>query len=180
MSRQSRNQRSTSEYDDYDDGSDGFSRDAGQEKLKQLGFDLLARWHWIVLGLILGTLGGLYYLSKAPKKYDAVSTVLLKQQISSVISKDQVDKMNLSTVEAMNTIAERIRRPELMEKVAARPDIRELPGLMPPAVQWLPEWAAAWIGKKSEKPSSPSAALFSPPPPLQCWQELFHHGPASL
>ena len=37
--------------------------------MKQIGIDLVGRWHWIVLGLVLGVLGGLYYTSKTPKLY---------------------------------------------------------------------------------------------------------------
>ncbi len=130
---------------------DGMERQVGREKTKQLMLDLLGRWHWIVFGLILGVLGGLYYLSKAPKTYQTRSTLLIKQQTSSVMSRDHVDDMDYRTLEAMNTVAERITRPELLQKVASRPEIRALPGLMPKAVVWIPEWADKLFGKGKGK-----------------------------
>ncbi len=130
---------------------DGTQRQMGREKTKQLMQDLLGRWHWIVFGLILGALGGFYFLSKAPKTYQTRATLLIKQQTSSVISRDQVEEMDYRTLEAMNTVAERITRPELLQKVASRPEIRSLPGLMPKPVVWLPEWAEKWFGKGKEE-----------------------------
>ncbi len=149
------------EEDDLMDG--GMQRQVGREKTKQLMLDLVGRWHWIAFGLILGVLGGYYYLSKAPKTYQTRSTLLIKQQTSSVMSRDQVDEMDLRSLEAMNTVAERITRPEMMQKVASRPEIRALPGLMAKPAVWLPEWAEKWFGKGEEKSSdSENAGVPSP------------------
>lgn len=140
----------------------GMSRQAGQEKMKQLFSDLVGRWHWIALGLVLGVLGGAYYLSKAPKIYQTRSTLLIKQGTSSVIgNRDRVEDMDYRTLEAMNTIAERITRPELLLKVASRPEVRALPGLMPEEVVWWPAWAAKWF----TKPSDLADAKAGVPPP---------------
>ena len=150
------------DFEEEDSFGGGMSRQAGQEKMKQLTSDLLGRWHWIVLGLILGILGGAYYLSKAPKVYQTRSTLLIKQGTSSVMAtRDRVDEMDYRTIEAMNTIAERITRPELLQKVASRPEIRTLPGLMPEEVVWVPQWAAKWFAKSD----SQSAEKGSVPPP---------------
>ncbi len=138
---------------------DGVSRQAGQEKMKHLLLDLLGRWHWLALGLVLGLLGSFYYLSKAPKMYEARSTLLIKQGTSTVMSRDQVETMDLRTLEGMNTMANRITRPELLQKVAARPEIRSMPGLMPKEVVWLPEWSLSWFGKAKEE----SGASEGPP-----------------
>jgi capsular exopolysaccharide synthesis family protein len=166
MPPKARSRRHSADIEDFEDDDmldDGISRQAGQEKMKQLLFDLLGRWHWLALGLVLGVLGGLYYLSKAPKMYEARSSLLIKQGTSSVLnSRDRVEEMDLRTLEGMNTMAERIMRPELMQKVASRPEIRALPGLMPNEVQWLPEWAASWFAKKDEAKESEASG---PPPP---------------
>ena len=138
----------------------GVSRQAGQEKMKLLALDLLGRWHWIVLGLVLGVLGGFFYLSKAPKIYQARATLLIKQQTSTVMSRDQVEEMDLRSLEGLNTVAERITRPELLQKVAARPEVRALPGLMPRNVEWLPDWAFPWFGKTKQDATAQEA----PPP----------------
>lgn len=163
MPASSRSRRHSPDSDDFDDddSSDYGSRAAGQEKMKQLALDLLGRWHWIALGLILGVLGGFFYLSKAPKIYQARATLLIKQQTSSVMSRDQVEEMDLRSLEGLNTVAERITRPELMQKVASRPEVRALPGLMPREVVWLPDWALPWFGKADDN----SSAAQAPPPP---------------
>lgn len=151
--RTARNSRPTPPSDDFDEDdftNEGTSVQAGQEKTKQLIFDLLGRWYWIALGLILGILAATYYLSKAPKVYQARATLLIKQGTSTVMSRDQVETMDLRTLEVMNTMADRVLRPELLQKVAARPEIRKLPGLMPQPVVWLPEWSLAWFGQSKE------------------------------
>ena len=158
-----RSRRQSPAPDDFEDDDmqdAGVSRQAGQEKMKLLALDLLGRWHWIVLGLVLGVLGGFFYLSKAPKIYQARATLLIKQQTSTVMSRDQVEEMDLRSLEGLNTVAERITRPELLQKVATRPEVRALPGLMPRDVEWLPDWALPWFGKTKTEASTPEA----PPP----------------
>ncbi len=146
----------TDDFDPEDAYDDDFGRQLGQEKMKQLLLDLVGRWHWIILGLVLGVLGGMYYVSKSPKLYQSTATILVKQRTATVMSRDQVEEMDLGSAEALNTVAELIRRPGLMEKVASRANVRELPGLMPPPVEWLPDWAAEWLGRESpgEAPAS--------------------------
>lgn len=164
-SRRSRHPKPDLE-DDFDDdemNDGGMPRQAGQEKMKQLISDLVGRWHWIALGLVLGVLSGAYYLSKAPKIYQTRSTLLIKQGTSSVIgNRDRIDDMDYRTLEAMNTVAERITRPELLLKVASRPEVRALPGLMSEEVIWWPAWAAKWFSKPSEAAEGSKSAV--PPP----------------
>ena len=96
--RSSRNpSRYNNERDDIEDDSDEiFAREASQEKIRQLINDLLGRWHWIALGLIVGVLAGVYYLSKAPEIYQTSSTMLVKQQTSNVMgARDQGDDIDL-------------------------------------------------------------------------------------
>jgi polysaccharide biosynthesis transport protein len=152
-----RNQES---YDDFDDEeqSDSSSRQKTQENTKQFFFDLLARWHWMALFLILGVLAGFYYLSKAPKLYAAYASLLINQQASTVMPPDQTEKMDLRTLDAMNTVVERVTRRELLEKVAARPELRAMPDLLPKQVIWVPEWSMAWFGIVPENPNTPKAA----------------------
>lgn len=160
-----RSRRQSPDMDDIeDDDSEGGGIDrhqAGQEKMRQLMQDLLGRWHWIALGLIIGMLGGFYYLSKAPKAYQTKSTLLIKQQTASVMDRDQVEEIDLRSVEAMNTVAERIMRPELMQKIASRPDIRAMPGLLSKAPDLLPKWVNHWLGEPKDDPKS----VESVPPP---------------
>ena len=154
--------RQTSEFDDSEDVENfdaSVWRHAGQEKIKQLINELVGRWHWIALGLVIGLLGSFYYLAKTPKQYTAAATLLIKQQTGSVMARDEVDAIDLRTQEAMNTVAERIRRMDLLERVSSRQDVRELPGLMPQPANWMPEWLSRKLGRP------PTAEVRQAPPP---------------
>jgi capsular exopolysaccharide synthesis family protein len=168
MTTPPRSRHPQAEYDDPEDpgfSDDGASQQARREKTHQLLLDLLGRWHWIVLGLILGFLAGAYHLSKAPKLYQARTTLLIKQQTASVMNRDRVEEIDLRSIEAMNTVAARITRPELLEKVATRPEVRALEGLMAPPVVWLPDWLVRWIHPET-KTAKPSSIAVPPPPAL--------------
>ncbi|MEI6604089.1 MAG: polysaccharide biosynthesis tyrosine autokinase [Verrucomicrobiota bacterium] len=157
--------RSSRQISDSDDAADDVmetdaANGAGQDKMRRLILSMIGRWHWIVLGGILGLLGASYYLAKSPKQYTATATLLIKQQTASVMARDQVEEIDMRSAEAMNTVAERIRRMDLLERVASRQDVRELPGLMPIDVDWMPDWLRNKLGKKSA-----DAAHQAPPPP---------------
>lgn len=154
------------EFNDDEDYGDltPQSQDRGM-KTKRLVLDLIGRWYWIALGLVLGLLGSAYYLSKAPKKYSATSTLLIKQQTATVMSRDQVEEIDMRTIEGLNTVAERIRRLDLLERVASRVDVRALPGLVPPAVDWRPFWMIDWMkGSKARNPVDEKATSAPPAP----------------
>jgi len=108
--------------------------------------ELLGRWYWVALGLILGVTGSLYYLSKAPSIYATSATLLVKQQTYGVLTKDKPEELDMRSADAMNTVAERLKRRSLMDKVAARDDVQALEGLIPERVNWLPAWLAVWTG----------------------------------
>ena len=144
----------------------GTAQQAGRDKMRLLVQNLIGRWYWIVLGLVLGFLAASYSLTKTPKQYTATASLLIKQQTNSVMARDQVDEINLSSMEAMNTVAERIRRMDLLERVASRQDVRELPGLMPIAVDWTPDWLRTQLGKDAAatgalRQAPPAAAALS-------------------
>jgi succinoglycan biosynthesis transport protein ExoP len=128
--------------------------------------DLLGRWYWIVLGCVIGLLISAYYVSKAPRTYSATSTLLFKQSGGSLIRPGQTDAGNTQSEEGINTVAERIRRYEVLFKVASRPDVRTLPGITPQAIDWYPEWFSRLVGRKPAAASVPAAAtpVAAPPP----------------
>jgi capsular exopolysaccharide synthesis family protein len=136
------------------DGTHG--RPPHSTQAKRMLLDLVGRWYWIALGLVLGGLGAAYYLTKAPRQYSATASLLIKQETASIISKDQVDEIDMRSIEGLNTVAEQIRRHDLLERVASRVDVRALPGLMPPKVDWTPEWLATWL--KRFKPAGDTTA----------------------
>ncbi len=149
-------------YEDEEEfeGSGAFAQQ-GQEKLRMLAFDLLGRWYWIALGLVIGILIGAYILSKTPKRYSAVTVLQIKEQTVGVMGRNQVEEIDMRSLEAMNTVAARIQRMDLMDRVAARQDVRSLEGLAPPPVEWMPEWALEKMGKETMQAPAPSG----PPSP---------------
>jgi len=159
LRKKTRSRKVEPEFFDDEDDFDSNSG-AARERLRILLFDLLGRWHWIALGLILGVLGSLYYLSKAPKIYEATSTLLVKQGASSVISRDDDEDLDLRQNDAVNTVAERVKRAELLTSVASSPAVADLEGLVPDKVNWFPEWSKQWLGgdnEVQEKKMAPSA-----------------------
>lgn len=142
----------------YDDFEDDEVQGAGVAKGKRLLLDLLGRWYWIALGLILGGACSAYYLSKAPKIYSASSSILVKEQTGAVMGKDQADEINMSSVVALNTVIEQLKRQVLLERVAAREDVQDLQGIMPLEVRWLPSAVAGWLGDKEEELAPVAAA----------------------
>ena len=145
-----------------DDTETGGQPRGAQDRQKRLLLGLLGKWYWIALGLALGLLCGLYYLDKTPKLYSATTTLLLKQNLANVLTRgpEMSETIDLRSVEGMNTVAERLRRPELLERVANRPDIRSLPNLMPPETDYRPEWY-----KKKMDTGAPAEPTTVPPPP---------------
>lgn len=139
--------------------ADAFSpKPAGSAGARRLLLNLLSRWYWIALGLVLGGAGSLYYLSKASKSYSTSCTLLMKEQTASVLGKDQAEEISLRSTEGMNTLAERLKRQVLLERVASREDVRALKNFMPAQVQWLPPTLAQWLGNHGEAASPASAA----------------------
>lgn len=130
---------------------------------RRLLLDLLGRWYWIALGAALGILVSTYYLSKAPNKYSATSTILIKEQTNNIISRDRVDDIDMRSIEALNTAAEVLRRHDLLERVASRIDVLSKPGLMPPPVDYRPDRFVKWWDE--HKPGQKAAVSASPPTP---------------
>lgn len=153
------NRRRTPGINEFDDDElDELDSLGSQARKMRLFKDLAGRWYWIALGGILGVLAGAYYLSKAPKRYAATSSLLLKQQVSSVMNSNEREDLELKTPEALNTAVSQLRGLDLLEKVAANPEIRKMENLIPPSVDWKP----AWMGKSEVAETSAKV-----PPPAQ-------------
>lgn len=162
-SRINPNLRNSPEFESDEEFLDAPPGQNSGVKTKRLLIDLAARWYWIVLCLILGLLGAFYYLSKAPKKYSSTATLLIKQQTATVMSRDRVEEIDMRSIEGLNTVAARIRRADLLERVAARMDVRAMPGLIQPAVDWRPGWLADWMDSGKKAMDGKSSAVPSPP-----------------
>ncbi|MEP2774890.1 MAG: polysaccharide biosynthesis tyrosine autokinase [Luteolibacter sp.] len=129
---------------------------------RRLLLGLLGRWYWVVLGAVLGGAVSFHYLSKAPKIYSSTATLLVKDQAATVLSKDQPEEIDMRSAEALNTVAERLKRRVLLENVVSREEIRSLPGLIPEKVQWLPEWLAHRFVGVSAVSEAPKAEVMKP------------------
>ena len=145
----------------HDDDFSGIShaRQERQEKIRMLIPELIGRWYWIVLGLGLGVFAGVYVLSKTPKEYTAISVLELKQASSGLMGKDNVDSIDVDSIEGMNTIASHIVRAELLGRVAERDEVKALDGIEPVAVDWKPDWY-----KKFRAGGAPESTEISAPP----------------
>lgn len=154
------------DFDDFDDEhASGHARQNGQEKMRMLFNEVLGRWYWLALGLILGILASSYYLSKTPKTYTATTTLLVKERTLGVMARGQAEEINMGSIEAMNTVAASILRMDLLERVASRQDIRSLPGLVPDKVDWTPDWLASMISRNYHAAGSDAPATVAPPAP---------------
>jgi succinoglycan biosynthesis transport protein ExoP len=127
------------------------SRQRDQEKLRMLFLEVLGRWYWIALGLIVGVLVANYKVSTIQKTYSATTTLLVKERTIGVMANSEAQEINMGSLEAMNTVAARILRMDLLERVAAREDIRSLPGLVPPKVE-RPNWLISALTGKGAPP----------------------------
>ena len=157
MARRTQSRSRDDQSDSFEDEEDfGSGFESSRERLQQLIRELLGRWHWIALGLVLGLLGAFYYLSKAPRIYEATSTLLVKQGASSVISNDQDEELDYRSVDAVNTVAQRVKRSALLTKVASAPAVSALPGLIPAKVNWFPAWTRSWLGGDSGEELDPA------------------------
>ncbi len=153
-------------FADFDEESDhDHSRQNGQEKMRMMFLDVLGRWYWLVLGLVLGVLASTYYLSKVPKTYTATTTLLVKEQTIGVMARREAEEINMGSLEAMNTVAARILRMDLLERIASRQDIRALPGLVPTTVEWTPGWMTSAISGSDPAPAGDTQAVTAPPSP---------------
>lgn len=142
-------------YTDF--GEDEGDQRSGASIGKRLLLELLDKWYWIVLAVIIGGASSAYYLSKAPKIYSSMASLLVKEQTGAVLGKDQTEEINMRSDGAMNTVVERLKRQVLLERVASRDEVRDLEGILPPAVRWLPAIVSDWLGDPEEEPD-PAAA----------------------
>ncbi len=118
----------------------------------------LGSWLLLLLGGSLGYFGGLNYLSKVPLQYTATVTLQVTPRTEDGRPGGRTDASDLRD---LNTMAERIRRHDLLEKVASRQDVRDLKGLTP---QTAIDWRPAWLDRFARNPSPPTPPSAVPDP----------------
>ena len=165
MPPSTRPRREAAPIDDFDDDYEMTPvtiRPHAQSKVKQILLDFARRWHWIVLGCIIGLVCASFYLSKTPKLYSTSARLLIKTQNKTVMNGQVNEGFDMGTQEGLNTVAERVRRLDLLTRVGSRQDVRDLPGLVPPQIDWTPDW----LREKLHRPAVIASERASVPPPL--------------
>ena len=144
-------------------------------QLKEMLPLLLVRWHWLLLGALLGLSWGFYKAWKAIPLYQAQATVLVRDYSVSVLQTSDAAEFDLRNSAALETVRAGLMKYELCERVASEPKVRALDGLVPPSPKKLFE-------SKSEKAMEPVEA---PPAPqlasmIRSWLSVNLQGDSRL
>ncbi|MGJ8696678.1 MAG: polysaccharide biosynthesis tyrosine autokinase [Verrucomicrobiaceae bacterium] len=92
---------------------------------------LLARWHWLLLGLLLGLGFGFFQLKQSVPLYRSTATLMVRDWNVTVMGQYDPADIDLRSKEAVETVRADFERSSLFEKVASDPLVRELPDLIP-------------------------------------------------
>ena len=125
--------------------------------LPKLFWEMLGKWYFPVMGGILGLFASAYYLKKTPERFASTATLLVKQNLSGVISSEEVEDLDLRSDNVMNTIAAQVTRVGILEKVAQRPEFAGSEDLVRKPASYMPDWASALFAREgaSESNSEP-------------------------
>jgi len=124
--------------------------------LPKIFWEILGKWYFLVIGTILGLFLSAYYLKKTPERFASSATLLVKQNLSGLISSAEMEDLDLRSDNVMNTIAVQVTRADILEKVAKRPEFAESADLIREPTSYLPDWVSGFFvqggakGNKSE------------------------------
>ncbi|MDB4538036.1 polysaccharide biosynthesis tyrosine autokinase [Akkermansiaceae bacterium] len=94
---------------------------------------LIARWHWVLIGILLGVLLGVITIRMTVPEYRSTATVRVKSQISGQIGElPDPNDFNLHSQEVVEEIRSDFKRTELFLAIASDPTVRNLANLVPP------------------------------------------------
>ena len=94
---------------------------------------LIARWHWILIGILLGVVLGVINIRMSVPEYRSTATVRVKSQNSgSMGNSSESEDIDLQGLEAVEDIRSDFDRTELFLAVASDPTVRNLANLIPP------------------------------------------------
>ena len=96
---------------------------------------LLARWHWLLLGLLLGLGLGIYKLKNSTPLYRSTATLMVRDWNMTVMGNFDPTDIDLRSKQAVEAVSADFHRSVLYEQVASDPIVRELPDLIPPKEQ---------------------------------------------
>jgi len=115
--------------------------------IKDLALRLLGRWHWIVLGLVLGVGIGFLLIWNAVPRYRSTATVVVRDYNLSAMGQLQAAEFDTRNIQAIATVAVQLTTYELCEAVASDPMVRDLKGIVPP-----PSKLGALLGGGEDEP----------------------------
>ncbi len=99
------------------------------------------RWWVILICLILGVGTAAYLIVKLPKKYKATSKLEVKTGTAEILG-SRIQSDDLEVKEAVATVEVKLRDPNLIRRIIAREDVRNLDFLIPPETSLLPNFFA--------------------------------------
>ncbi|MDP0489573.1 MAG: polysaccharide biosynthesis tyrosine autokinase [Verrucomicrobiota bacterium JB023] len=99
---------------------------------------LVARWPWVLLGLLIGMAFGFYQVWKSVPLFKSTSVVLVRDRSTDVLGQIDAVEFDVRNNQAMATISNGLTSLNLCERVASLPKVRSLEGLMPKGPKKLP------------------------------------------
>lgn len=110
----------------------GPNKPPGPFDLNYLVPRLLARWHWILIGTLLGVVTGIISIRLATPQYRSVASVLVKDRNEALLGGTETSEMDLRNNQGIESIRAGFNQSDLYETIAADDTIRNLPNLVPP------------------------------------------------
>ena len=127
---------------------------------------LLARWHWILIGTLLGIVIGIISIRLATPQYRATASVLVKDQNDTLLGGADSSDLDLRNSQSIESIRAGFNQSALYETIAADDTIRSLPNLVPPPPRG--------ISSLFKLPKQQETAMLDEAPPLQQLAGMIH------
>ena len=118
--------------------------------IPKIFWEVVGRWYLPCLGAVAGLFLSVYYIKKTPERFDSTATLLVKQNVSRVMSREEMEDIDMRSDDAMNTIAAQVTRVELIERVARRPEFADRQNLVRRSPGYLPDWLERFFGQGPE------------------------------
>jgi len=79
---------------------------------------LLLEKSWLIVScVVLAVIAAAVYVERAPRVYEAISTVQVEQEDAKVVKAEQVVSEDMRGLEVLNTVAQKLSNPSLLERV---------------------------------------------------------------
>ena len=122
----------------YDEPQIETKKSPGMFDLSYLLPRLVARWHWILIGILFGVVLGVVTIRMTVPEYRSTATVRVKSGMKDIVGKEEgEDRINLQSRDALEDIRSDFKRTELFLAIASDPTVRNLSNLIPPEAPGL-------------------------------------------